>query len=120
TCRGESIPRRVLDVNCKVKSPGGRCGPQRCDLEVQLQPELHNARIEGRGELAEVAGAEVGTGLVELGVVPDVERFGAEFQPAAASLAEDEALEQGNVPVVAPGATGCVVTQVSEGTNGRF
>src|SRR4029077_7206817 len=120
TCRGESIPRRVLDVNCKVKSTGGRCGLQCCDLEVQLQPELHNARIEGRGELAEVAGGERVADLVELGVIPGVERLGAELQTAATSFAEDEALEQGDVPVVAAGATRYVVAQVSEGTNGRF
>src|ERR1700730_5440027 len=97
---------------------GGGARPFRVTgLEVELQPELHNTWVEGRGELAEVTRAEVGTGLVELGVIPDVERFGAEFQAAASRFAEDEALEQGDVPVVAAGATRSVVTEVAEGPN---
>ena len=70
-------------------------------LEVELRAELKDSRVEGRSDLAEVAGAATIADLVELRVIPGVERLHAEFQPAASGLAQDEALEQRQVPVVA-------------------
>jgi len=46
-----------------------------------------------RRDRTEVTIRERVTHVVELGVVEGVEEFGTEFQPAAASLAEQEALE---------------------------
>ena len=69
-------------------------------LEVQLQPELHDARVPGRGELTEVAGSEVVADVVELCVVEGVKGFHPEFQAAAAFFAEDKVLEERQVPVV--------------------
>src|SRR5258708_6020796 len=67
--------------------------------EIQLRPELEDSRIEGRSYLAEVAGAKTVADLVKLRVVPGIEAFRAEFEPAAASFVEHEALEQREVPV---------------------
>src|SRR5579871_638249 len=67
-------------------------------LEVSLQAELEYSRVESRRDLAEVAGRKgvADTTLVaalELRVIEDVETFGAQFEVAAALLAEHEALE---------------------------
>src|ERR1700730_1269792 len=48
-------------------------------LDVDLPPELEDARIEGRSNLAEIAGAEAVAHLVELSMVPRVEGFHTEF-----------------------------------------
>ncbi len=74
-------------------------------LEVDLPSELKDSRVEGRSDLAEIAGTEPVTDLVKLGVIPGVETFHTEFQPAATSFAQHEALEQREVPVVAAWAT---------------
>src|SRR5450755_710235 len=110
-------PRPRLSAAKPPGAGGGETPPPRTGLEVQLQPDLHYAWVEGRGELTEVAGAEVVADLVELRVVPGVERFGTELQAAAASFAEHEALEQREVPVVAARTTCCVVAEVAEGTD---
>jgi hypothetical protein len=102
---------------CDTKRPKIWAGIS--DLEVRLQRELHNPRVEGRGVLAEVTRAKVAADLVELGVIPRIESLDAEFQSAATSLAEDEALEQREVPVVATGPTHRVVAQIAKRTQRR-
>src|SRR5262249_4665531 len=78
------------------------------DLEIQLQRELNDARVEGGCELTEVVvdlpsavKRDAVGNLVELRVVEGVEGLEAELQTAATSLAEDEVLKQREVPVVA-------------------
>src|SRR6267154_688999 len=92
-------------------------GRKRSVLEVRLQRKLQNAWVEGRGVPAKVAGPLIAADLVELGVIPRIESFDAEFHAAATSFAEYETLEQRQVPVVAPRAAHCVVAQVAEGTD---
>ena len=87
-------------------------------LEVELQPQLHDARIPGRGELPEIAGPEVVADIMELSVVEGVKGFHAEFQTAAACFAEYKALEEREVPIVAALSSRCVVGQIAEGAQG--
>src|SRR5579859_1802619 len=82
-------------------------------LEVNLAAELHDSRVVSRGELAELGVAEASVNVLELGMVPGVEGFEANFQAAAASFTEREALEERQIPVVATRATKCVVTEVA-------
>ena len=83
------IPPRPR-LNCKVLPRlRGQIRPRSGrGLEVELQPDLQNARVEGRGELAEVTGTEVVADLVELRVVPDVEGFQTQFEAAATGFAQ--------------------------------
>ena len=101
------------------KSSGTGLPGRNRELEVRFQPELHDARVEGIGELAEVAGTQIITYVMELGVIPRVESLDAEFQPAATRFAEDKALEQRQVPVIATGTTHCVVAEVAKGAECR-
>src|SRR5712671_966035 len=101
-----------------LSGPHG-AGPEMVRLEVGLQCELQNAWVEGRGVPAKVAGPEIAAHLVELGVIPRVESLDAEFHSAATSFAEDEALEQRQVPVVAAGTAHRVVAEVAKGTHRR-
>src|SRR5579859_7789348 len=88
-------------------------------LEVNLAAELHDSRVVSRGELAELGIAETGVNVLELSMVPGVEGFEANFQAAAASFAECEALEERQIPVVATRATETVVTEGAEQTGSR-
>src|SRR5450631_2129394 len=87
--------------------------------EVKLRPQLEDSWIEGGSDLAVVARAEAVADLVELGVVPRIEAFRAEFEPAAPSFIEYETLEQREVPVVAAGAAQGIVSGVAEGADRR-
>jgi hypothetical protein len=91
---------RGLESNRTVSSTSGLVVNYPGFSEVKLRPESQNTRIEGRFELAEVARAKVVAHGIELRVVPGVERLKPELQPAAASFAQDKALEQREVPVV--------------------
>ena len=73
--------------------------------EIQLGSKLKDSWIEGTCHLAKIARSECIADLVELSVVPRVEAFRAEFEPAATSFVEHKALEQREVPVVAARAT---------------
>src|SRR5580692_5402463 len=47
-------------------------------LEVDLSSELKDSRVEGRSDLAEIAGTEAVADLVKLRVIPGVETFHTE------------------------------------------
>src|SRR5947208_5802893 len=85
-------------------------------LEDDLHPQLEDSRFEGRSDLAKFTVAEVGADVVELGVVPGVKAFRTELQATAARFAEDEALEERHVPVIAAWSPQGVVAQRTEGT----
>ena len=84
----------------------GRRRPSESGLVIQLYSELENSRIVSVGDRAKVAGSQRGADAAvldvtfKLSVIPGVEALGAQLKPGAAILAEDEALEQGQVPVV--------------------
>src|SRR5579871_3835339 len=78
---------------------------RRGGLEVDFSSKLEDTRVEGRSNLSKVGGTQAVADLIEFGVVPGVEGFDAEFEAAAAGLAEHKALEEREVPVVAARAT---------------
>ena len=90
----ESRSQGVVCERDKLPTPG-------VWLEVDLSSELEDSRVKRRGHLAESAVAKIGVHCVQLGVIPGVERFQAQFQAAAASFAQRKTLEEGKVPVVA-------------------
>src|SRR5437762_3408564 len=92
---------------------------QPLSLEDDLHPQLEDSRFEGRSDLAKFTVAEVGADVMELGVVPGVKAFRAKLQPTAARFAEDEALEQRHVPVIAARSPQGVVAQRTESTDCR-
>src|ERR1700761_115334 len=70
-------------------------------LEVNFSSKLEDTRVEGRSNLSKVVGTQAVADLIEFGVVPGVKGYDADLEAAAASLAEHEALEERDVPVVA-------------------
>jgi hypothetical protein len=95
-----------LHRNCKSKpiferkqkkgsrQPAGTLKQYLRRSKVQLPSELKHSGIERRGHLSKVAGAQPIADRVELSVVPDVEAFRAQFEPASLVCAEGEALEE--------------------------
>ena len=81
-------------------------GAKSIQLENQLCSGLENARIEGTLILTEVACALVHADAAamvvtwELRVVPGVEALRTELEATPAILADDEALEEREIPVV--------------------
>ena len=88
-------------------------------LEDQLASQLERARIGSGGNLACLTTVEpsvetaVLSGATELRVVPGVERVGTELESRSARLAEDELLEQRQVPVLAPRSTQSIEGQIA-------
>src|ERR1700761_3350974 len=70
-------------------------------LEVNFSSKLEDTRVEGRSNLSKVGGTQAVADLIEFGMVPGVKGFDAKLEAAATSLAEHEALEQREVPVIA-------------------
>lgn len=87
----------------------GRTDKPRKRLKIELATKLKYSWIECRGNLAKVVRPEGSADLVELGVVPGVEALGAQLKPTFARLAQNEALEQRKIPVVAARAPQGVV-----------
>lgn len=114
---------------CVKKSPahshvGCERGALRGVLEDRLQTELEYSRVEGCGDVAEVAlrtveGDAADITALELGVVEDVEALRAQFQLGASSFAQEEALVERQVPVVAPGSLQRVKGEVAPLSDGR-
>src|SRR5579883_2341752 len=88
-------------------------------LKVDLRAKLQDARIKGGVELAEVGVAEGGVDAAKFRVVPGVERFQTEFEAAATRLAQAEALEERDVPVVHAWPTERIVAQSTPGAQRR-
>src|SRR5262249_42286885 len=106
----------------------------------QFQAELDFAGVAGAGDGAEagvgtggLAGAatgfESGVDAIELGVVPGVEKFGAELQDGIlvgepAGMAPEprhvEILEEGKIPVVDTRTAYDVAGGIAEGSEGRL
>jgi hypothetical protein len=80
---------------------------------------LELSRIEGSSDGAKVGGtkgcadASVISIALPLSVVPDVEGIRAEFDTAVSRLADDEALEQREIPVVTTRAADRVKSEVA-------
>src|SRR6267142_502698 len=110
--RQNKCPARTACQRGKVQSSNGFS-------EDDLHPELEDPRFEGRSDLAKFTVAEVGADVMELGVVPRVEAFCTELQPAAPCFAKEEALEKREVPVIAARSPEGVVAQRTEGTDCR-
>src|SRR5580698_7556176 len=97
---------RFLLCPALVVSEGGAfCAREK--LEEQLQSELKFPRVKCRSDSAEVTGAlvhadtsVVGVAL-ELSMVPGVEGLKAKLDAAATGFADDEILEERQIPVVA-------------------
>lgn len=89
-------------------------------LEIDLAAELHDARVEGRGELTKFGVTNGGIDVLELSVVPSVKGLDAQFKAAAARLAEGDALEEREVPVIATRAGEAVVGESAPRTVGRI
>src|SRR5579863_3928236 len=104
---------------------GAKGGVQRSALEDQLRSELEHSRIIRGSNRAKVAGPEscADAALLfvpdELSMVPDVKALGAELETAAPRFADEEALEQRQVPVVATRTTDCVMTKITPGSERR-
>jgi len=93
--------------------------------EEQLQAKLEFPWVKRRRHGAKVAGsltrtdsAVVGVTL-ELRMVPGVESFHAELDPAASLLTDDEILEERKVPVVAAGTPQSVEAQIPVAVRAR-
>lgn len=88
-------------------------GVPRQKSELRFQSELEHSRVERGGDLSEIAVVHGSADVLKLRVVEDVEALCPELDLAASFLAEDEALEQGQVPVVAAGSLQRVQAQVA-------
>lgn len=86
-------------------------GAPGCGLVDHLQSELEDSWIKGVRNVSEIARAEAGTDPLartgssltrssELRVVPGVEALRPELDTAAARFAEDELLEEREIPVL--------------------
>jgi len=97
-------------------------------LEDQLRAQLEDTRIEGARHLPEIAAASgrsrdatskvvaetsVLSGASKLRVIPSVEAFGTELEGGTASFADDEALKEREVPVVAAGTAHGIETNIT-------
>lgn len=102
----------------------GQTGFRR-DLEDQLRAKLEDTWIVGTRDLQLIAGAIVVAeaailaGASKLGVVPGVETLGPELKPGAARFADDEALKERQVPVIAPRSSDVVEPGVPPGSGRR-
>ena len=80
---------------------------------------MEDSRIKGRGDSTKVARSNIVAYpavvniALELGVVPSVEGFSAEFEAATATLAEHETFCERKVPVVTTGTTDPVEPQIA-------
>ncbi len=111
-------------MRVKQKSParshvGGERGALRGVLEDGFRAELEDSGVTGSGDLAKVAGRESAADGGELRVIEDVETFRPELDLAASFFAQEEALVEGEVPVVAAGSGQGVVAQVAPLPDGR-
>src|SRR5579884_3436986 len=94
-------------------------GLPKLELEDQLRSQLEFARIEGRSVLAKVARskviaeATVLTAASELRVVPRVESVSPELEAGAPRFADQETLEQREIPIVATSASEGVKAQIA-------
>src|SRR5215469_13982972 len=88
-------------------------------LKVDLCSELEHPGVKCRRYLTKVAGAQSIAYLVELGVVPYVETLSSELEASLSILAEWEALEYGEIPVVTARATQGVEARISPRPNCR-
>ncbi len=83
------------------------------------------ARIEGRCDLAKVPGSKVVAeaavliAATKLRVVPRIESVSPELKPCAARLADQEALKQREIPIIASGSTQRVEGEVAPGSRSR-
>jgi len=95
------------------------------DLEDQLRAKLEDTWIVGTRDLQLIAGAKVVAeaailaGASKLGMVPGVEALGPELKPGAARFADDEALKERQVPVIAPRSSDAVEPEVPPGSGCR-
>ena len=111
--------KKGCPARARKGASGSTCVFYRGGLEVNFSSKLEDTRIEGRSNLSKVAGTQAVTDLIEFGMVPGVEGFEAELEAAAASLVQHEALEEGEVPVVATRAAQRVVSRIAKATDGR-
>ena|SRR5450755_4577364 len=104
---------------------GSRFASRKLDLEDQLPAKLEHTRIEGTRDLQPIAGAKVVAEAAilsapsKLGMVPGVEALGPELKPGAARFADDEALKERQVPVLAPRSSDAVEPEVPPGPRCR-
>src|SRR5579863_1254148 len=85
--------------------------------KVELRAELEHSWIKRRCHLAEVAGAQAIAHRVKLGVIPNIKAFRAKFESPVPILTERETLEQGEIPVVAPGRAQRIETRIAPGAH---
>lgn len=83
----------------------GACEEVSPDLEHQLRSKLERSGIVGRRNLAKCAGRGARTDTArsiafQLSVIPHVEGVRPELEVAASALAQDELLEQREIPVI--------------------
>ena len=91
-------------------------------LERKLQCQLDGSRIVGGRDSTKVARTKVGADVAPidaipypLRVVPDVKKLCTELKVRSALFAEEEVLEEGNIPVVAARAAHTIMRCVSPG-----
>ncbi len=88
-------------------------------LEVNLPSELESSSGIGGSELAETAVIKASADVLELRMVPSVERLEANLEAAAAGFTEREVLEEGHIPVVAARSAQSVVAEIAPGSLSR-
>ena len=91
---------------------------------------MEDPGVPSGGYCTEIAGSEIGADAgaagaslawtSELRVVPGVEAFDAQLEAAAASLADNKALEQREVPVIAAGTSQRVMSSIAERSHSGF